>query len=103
MHPGIDVVSLVRACAHAAWTHSRPQGTSTISQQLAKNMWLAPERTLARKLTEAGLALKLELALTKQRILELYLNTSQFGRELVRHRLCVRGVLRMQSKATGAR
>lgn len=79
IHPGIDILSLTRACIHAVWTRSRPRGTSTISQQVAKNMWLSPARTMARKVTEARLALQLEAALGKQRILELYLNTAQFG------------------------
>jgi hypothetical protein len=54
-------------------------GASTITQQLAKNLFLGPERTLGRKLREAALALAMERVLTKDRILELYLNTIDYG------------------------
>lgn len=54
-------------------------GGSTISQQLAKNLFLSPERSLARKAQEAVLTLGLELLLPKQRILEIYLNSVEWG------------------------
>jgi penicillin-binding protein 1B len=80
MHPGIDPIGLVRA----AWVNVRGgrivQGGSTISQQLAKNLFLTPERWWIRKANEAILALMLEAHLTKQEILELYLNNVYFGR-----------------------
>jgi monofunctional biosynthetic peptidoglycan transglycosylase len=67
----------------AAWRDARAghrrRGASTITQQLAKNLWLSPERTVSRKLREAVLAIDLERRLTKRRILELYLNIVQFG------------------------
>ena len=54
-------------------------GGSTITQQLAKNLYLSPEKSLARKLQEAILAWRLELNLDKDRILELYLNVVEWG------------------------
>ena len=55
------------------------RGGSTITQQLAKNLWLGEQRTLTRKLAEMILALRLERALTKRRIFELYLNEIEWG------------------------
>jgi monofunctional biosynthetic peptidoglycan transglycosylase len=55
------------------------RGGSTITQQLAKNLWLGDRRTLTRKLAEMILALRLERALTKRRIFELYLNEIEWG------------------------
>jgi monofunctional biosynthetic peptidoglycan transglycosylase len=55
------------------------RGASTITQQLAKNLWLSPERSALRKLAEAVLAADLERFAGKRRILELYLNVVQFG------------------------
>lgn len=62
------------------WRHGRRlRGASTISQQLAKILFLSPERTLLRKLGEARLAWWLERELGKRRVLELYLNVVEFG------------------------
>ncbi len=55
------------------------RGGSTISQQLAKNLFLSPERSYLRKLQEAVIALMIEQALSKRRILELYLNSIEWG------------------------
>jgi len=55
------------------------RGGSTLTQQLAKNLWLGTKKTLARKLDEAILAVKLERALSKERILEVYLNVVEWG------------------------
>ena len=78
-HPGIDPVGIARAL----WTNLRAGGTveggSTISQQLAKNLYLTAERSLRRKLEEALLALWLELRLSKEEILTLYLNRVYLG------------------------
>ncbi len=57
----------------------RLRGASTLSQQLVKNLWLSPRRSLWRKLEEAVLTWKLERALPKKRTLELYLNVVEFG------------------------
>jgi len=57
-------------------------GGSTVTQQLAKNLFLSSEKSYARKIQEALIALMLEAALSKKRILELYLNTAQWGNRL---------------------
>lgn len=60
----------------------RLRGASTITQQLAKNLYLSPSRSPLRKLKEAATAVRLELALSKDRILELYLNLVELGPDL---------------------
>jgi monofunctional biosynthetic peptidoglycan transglycosylase len=68
------------AAVKAAWRHrDRLRGASTITQQLAKNLYLSPSRSPLRKLKEAVTAVRLELALSKDRILELYLNVAEWG------------------------
>jgi monofunctional biosynthetic peptidoglycan transglycosylase len=68
------------ATIRAAWRHrDRLRGASTITQQLAKNLYLSPSRNPLRKLKEAVTALRLDLALPKDRILELYLNVAEWG------------------------
>ena len=61
------------------FTDRRPQGASTITQQVAKNFLLSDELTLTRKIKEAILAVKIETAFSKNRILELYLNQIYLG------------------------
>src|SRR5947208_6308877 len=90
-HVGIDPAEIADALgvdgAHgfwsavgAAWSHrDRLRGASTITQQLAKNLYLSSSRNPIRKLKEAATALRLELALSKDRILELYLNVAEWG------------------------
>ena len=64
----------------AAWRHrDQLRGASTITQQLAKNLYLSSSRSPLRKLKEAVTALRLELTLSKDRILELYLNVAEWG------------------------
>ena len=78
-HSGLDPVGIGRAL----WSdvRGRPiQGGSTLTQQLVKNTYLSPERSLTRKVKEAILATKVERRLTKEAILERYLNTVYFGR-----------------------
>jgi penicillin-binding protein 1A len=78
-HSGINPTSLVRAL----WVNVRGgslQGGSTITQQLVKNTYLTPERSLKRKAQEAVLAVKVDRQLSKDAILERYLNTIYFGR-----------------------
>ncbi len=81
-HPGVDPLAIARAglfdLAHMRQGR-RPIGASTITQQVAKNMLLDSEVTLSRKAREAILAMRIEKALTKQRILELYLNEIYLG------------------------
>jgi monofunctional biosynthetic peptidoglycan transglycosylase len=70
----------MRAAIEAAWEDRElPRGASTITQQLAKNLWLSPSRSPWRKAKEALLTRQLERHLTKRRILELYLNVVEFG------------------------
>lgn len=77
-HSGFDTTEITNA-ARDALEGRRVRGASTITQQLAKNLWLTPERTARRKLEEALLTWQLERSLDKRRILELYLNVVQFG------------------------
>ena len=78
-HFGIDVIAIVRAAIVNAFSGRIRQGGSTITQQLAKNLFLSSERTLGRKVREALLALALERRLSKDEILELYLNRVYLG------------------------
>ena len=73
-HPGIDPIGLARAGALNLRRGGVVQGGSTLTQQLARTLFLSNERTWARKAKEAVLALMLEQVLTKDQILELYLN-----------------------------
>ena len=78
-HGGLDWRE-IRASARANLRAGRVlRGGSTISQQLARNLYLGDERTLGRKLREMVLAVRLERALTKRRIFELYLNLIEWG------------------------
>jgi len=78
-HFGIDPVGLARAFAKNVTTGRMEQGGSTLTQQLAKNIFLTQERTLSRKGQEALLALWLEHKYSKDQILELYMNRVYFG------------------------
>lgn len=71
--------SEIRSAFAEASAGGRPRGASTITQQLAKNLWLSPDRSLWRKIREAALTIDLERSLSKRRILELYLNVVPFG------------------------
>jgi monofunctional biosynthetic peptidoglycan transglycosylase len=77
-HSGFDTHEL-KVAARDAIRGKRVRGASTITQQLAKNLWLSPSRSPFRKIREAILTRQLETHLSKQRILELYLNVAQFG------------------------
>ncbi len=78
-HPGVDILGLGRAVYYAAKGDGRAKATSTITQQLARNIFLSNERTYSRKAREAVLALAMERKFTKQQIVELYLNRVYFG------------------------
>jgi monofunctional biosynthetic peptidoglycan transglycosylase len=78
-HDGIDLKEL-RASLEANWEEGRfTRGASTITQQLAKNLYLSPSRNPVRKLKELLITRRLEAALTKRRILEIYLNVIEWG------------------------
>ena len=80
-HWGIDTIELKRALSEKRKKKGkqRPRGASTITQQVAKNLFLWNGRSYTRKAIEAGLAVAIELTWPKQRILEVYLNIAQFG------------------------
>ena len=75
-HSGFDVDAIVRAVEER---RRQPRGASTISQQLAKNLYLWPSRSIVRKGLEAYFTVWLEQTWPKRRILEVYLNTAEFG------------------------
>ncbi len=78
-HFGIDPIGLVRAAVENMQAGYVRQGGSTLTQQLAKNLFLSPSRTFDRKVQEAMLALYLESRYSKDQILTLYLNRVYFG------------------------
>ncbi|TKT81220.1 penicillin-binding protein 1A [Aquamicrobium sp. LC103] len=78
-HFGIDFVGLARALAENMRANSVVQGGSTITQQLAKNLFLTNERSMERKVKEAFLSVWLEMNLTKKEILQLYLDRAYMG------------------------
>ncbi len=78
-HDGFDTAELKKALADA-WKERRlPRGASTLSQQVAKNLWLTPSYNPLRKAKEALLTVQLEHDLSKRRILEIYLNVAELG------------------------
>lgn len=78
-HHGIDPIGIARAVWVAITHGGLSQGGSTITQQVAKNFFLTPERTIIRKIKEAVLAIEIDKALTKDEILQLYLNKIYLG------------------------
>lgn len=78
-HPGFDAFGIVRAVVANLMAGRRKQGGSTLTQQLAKNLFLSPTKSLERKFRELALAVALEDRLTKDEILELYLNQIYLG------------------------
>ena len=79
-HSGLDYPGIITAIFTNMTTSGRPVGASTITQQVAKNLLLTNEASYVRKVKEAILAKRIENALTKQQILELYLNQIDLGR-----------------------
>jgi len=78
-HWGINVLRIAGALIHDLRTHGRTQGASTLTMQLARNLFLSSERTAGRKLQEAYLAIQIERAFTKQQIFTLYGNQIYLG------------------------
>jgi len=74
LHPGIDPIGIARAVVRDVGSGGPVEGGSTLTQQLARTLFLSNVRTYARKAKEAGIALLIEAQLSKQQILELYLN-----------------------------
>jgi len=81
-HRGIDFEEVGNA-VNTFFKGGRLRGASTITQQLAKNLYLSPERTFRRKFWEAVIAINIEAQLPKNKILELYLNSIEWGRGLM--------------------
>jgi len=79
-HHGVDLTA-IRVSLKNNWKKKTyAQGGSTITQQVVKNLYLSPKKSMLRKLREAALALQMERALSKRRILEIYLNIAEWGR-----------------------
>lgn len=78
-HPGVDLIGILRALYQDLKTRSIAQGGSTITQQLAKMLFLKPERSIRRKVKEAAISIQIEKKYTKDEILGLYLNQAYFG------------------------
>ncbi|HEX5793146.1 MAG TPA: transglycosylase domain-containing protein, partial [Rheinheimera sp.] len=78
-HPGIDIIGIFRAMTVVASSGDFSQGASTITQQLARNFFLTREKKIVRKIKEIFLAIHIEQLLTKDQILELYLNKIELG------------------------
>ena len=78
-HEGVDVKAIKNAIKYDLEKKSFARGASTLTQQLAKNLYLSREKTVTRKLKEVYLALRMEQELTKGRIMELYLNIVELG------------------------
>lgn len=81
-HPGVDVQELTEAMKKDWETMSFRRGGSTITMQLAKNLFLNPSKNPVRKLKEIIIAWQLEQALSKRRIFEIYLNVVEWGRNV---------------------
>ena len=79
-HPGVDPFGILRATVRNIRAGGVSEGASTLTQQLVKNYYLTPERTLRRKLVEAFMAIILDARYSKQEILEAYLNDIYLGR-----------------------
>jgi len=78
-HPGVDYQGMMRAVVHLVTTGRKTQGGSTITMQLVRNLYLTRDKTYVRKIKEMILALRLESKLSKQQIMELYLNKIYLG------------------------
>ncbi|WP_367987935.1 penicillin-binding protein 1A [Vibrio sp. NTOU-M3] len=78
-HPGIDPIGITRAAVVVALSGSAKQGASTITQQLARNFFLSNEKKLMRKVKEVFIAIHIEQLLSKQEIMELYVNKIFLG------------------------
>jgi len=78
-HSGVDIKGILRAIIKNIWAGEYVEGASTITQQLAKTLFLTPKKTIIRKMKEAVLSFQMERRYTKDEILKLYLNQVYFG------------------------
>jgi monofunctional biosynthetic peptidoglycan transglycosylase len=101
-HEGVDFDELEKA-VEQSWTEGkRLRGSSTITQQLAKNLYLSPSRNPARKVEELLIARRLEAELSKRRILELYLNVIEWGDGIWGAEAAARAYFQKPASALGA-
>ncbi|MCL2219688.1 MAG: transglycosylase domain-containing protein [Chitinispirillia bacterium] len=82
IHPGISFDAIIEALEYNRAVNANKRGASTLTQQLAKNLFLTPEKSFERKVKEMGYTLLMEKYLGKDRILELYLNYAQWGKNV---------------------
>jgi monofunctional biosynthetic peptidoglycan transglycosylase len=81
-HPGFDIAAIAQAVQHNRTGNGRRRGASTITQQMAKNLFVGGERNFKRKYKELAYAVLMEYFLGKDRILELYMNYAQWGKNI---------------------
>lgn len=84
-HSGVDYVSVIRAVVINFEKKELDQGGSTITQQLAKNLYFSQQKKFTRKIAELFVAIDLEKNYSKDEILELYMNTIYFGKRILRN------------------
>ena len=101
-HHGVDPLGIARALVADVLRRGASQGGSTITQQLAKNLFLTQERTVSRKLQEIALALWLEHKFTQERNSRTLSQPRLFRFRRLRYRRCVAALLRQISAAIGA-
>ncbi|NWF97864.1 MAG: PBP1A family penicillin-binding protein [Nitrospirae bacterium] len=78
-HPGVDLIGILRALWHDIKAGGVVEGGSTITQQLARMLFLAPDKSIKRKIKEAAISIKIEKQYTKEEIIGMYLNQAYFG------------------------
>ena len=78
-HPGVDLIGILRALWHDIKAREIVEGGSTITQQLARMLFLKPDKSIKRKIKEAALSIQIEKCYTKDEILGMYLNQAYFG------------------------
>ena len=101
-HEGVDLDELEKSFEDSWKKGTRMRGGSTITQQLAKNLYLSPSRNPARKLEELLIARRLEAELSKRRILELYLNVIEWGDGIWGAEAAARSYFQKPASALGA-
>ena len=99
-HGAIDIISIGRAIYKDITTRSFAEGGSTITQQLAKNTYFTQEKKLSRKISEIFMAREYEKNLTKDEILELYINTCYFGNGYYSLKEASKGYFNKEAKDT---
>ncbi|MCV6607396.1 MAG: PBP1A family penicillin-binding protein [Campylobacterales bacterium] len=97
-HPGVNFEAIFRAAYKVIVARKAVEGASTITQQVVKNLLLTREKTITRKAKEAILALKIERVLTKEQILERYLNEIYFGHGYYGIKTAAKGYFRKELK-----